>query len=193
MVSLILGLGNIGDRYAKTRHNVGFDVLELVATELKARRRASTDYYEWAEATGEERAVILARPTTFMNRSGLAAAALLARFGLEPAEMLVVADDFNLPLGRLRLRPDGSDGGQNGLKSIIYQIGSESFPRLRVGIGPPTEGLDPADFVLSRFSVDQAETVQKTIARAAKAVILAVHRPLTEVMSQFNSTPEDPA
>ena len=136
--------------------------------------------------------LILARPTTFMNRSGLAARALLDRFQLEPADMLVVTDDFNLPLGRLRLRLEGSDGGQNGLKSIIYELGTELFPRLRIGIGPPQEGSNPADFVLGRFAPDQLELAQKTVARAAKAVILAVHRPLTEVMSQFNKTPEDP-
>lgn len=167
-------------------------MLAVVAEQLKARARASTELYQWAEATGEGRRLILARPTTFMNRSGLAAAALLDQFGLEPAEMLVVADDFNLPLGRLRIRPEGSDGGQNGLKSIIYELGTEFFPRLRVGIGPLAEHQNPADFVLSPFAPEQREAAQKTIARAAKAVILAVHRPLAEAMSQFNSMPEDP-
>ena len=151
-IRLILGLGNVGSRYEQTRHNVGFDVVALVAAELGATGRPSTDLYQWAEARLGDHRLILARPTTLMNRSGLAAAALLDRFVLGSGEMLVVTDDFNLPLGRLRLRMAGSDGGQNGLRSVIYELGTELFPRLRVGIGPPRADLDPADFVLSRFA-----------------------------------------
>lgn len=192
-VRLILGLGNIGERYRDTRHNIGFWVIDQVARELAIENRQEGELYELTVARAGDRQVLLARPKTYMNRSGLAAAALLDRFSLYPAEMLVVVDDFNLPLGRLRFRPGGSNGGQNGLRSIIDLIGTQEFPRLRIGLGGPPEHVEPAEYVLSPFAPEERQTAQKTVARAAEAVIFAIHHPLPGAMEQFNSMPDESA
>jgi PTH1 family peptidyl-tRNA hydrolase len=192
MISLVLGLGNIGRRYEKTRHNVGFQVLDLVFEKLGADRRSATSEYSWAEKELEKRRILLAWPKTYMNLSGLAARTLLRENRLEPEEMLVVVDDFNLPLGRLRFRPDGSDGGHNGLESIIGELGTENFPRLRLGIGPVSENRDSVDFVLGEFTPEEAEPAKKMIALAAEAVIFALHNRFDEAMSKYNINPALP-
>ncbi|MBN1213659.1 MAG: aminoacyl-tRNA hydrolase [candidate division Zixibacteria bacterium] len=187
MISLVLGLGNIGRRYEKTRHNLGFRVLDLVCEKLEAHRKPAVSDYDWAEKTLNQRRIILARPKTYMNLSGLAARALLRLNHLEPEEMLVVVDDFNLPLGRLRFRPTGSDGGHNGLESIIGELQTENFPRLRLGIGPVTGNRDAVDFVLGKFTAEEADSVKKMIASAAEAVIFALHNRFEEAMSKYNN------
>lgn len=188
MTRIIVGLGNVGEEYEGTRHNVGFEVVRRVADELHADRVRNEWLYRLAPARSGSNEVILAWPTTYMNRSGTAVKGLLERFEASPKQLLVVTDDFNLPLGKIRVRPGGSDGGQKGLRSIAELLGTESFPRVRVGIGPLGDGDDPVDFVLGRFSGAESETIEKTIAVAAKAVIFAVHHPIDEVMSQFNNT-----
>lgn len=193
MISLVLGLGNIGRRFEKTRHNVGFEVLNLVFEKLEARRQKPAREYEWAVKALASRNIILAWPKTHMNQSGLAAQALLHRENLEPADMLVVVDDFNLPLGRLRFREEGSDGGHNGLESLITVLGTRAFPRLRLGIGPyPPGELDSTAFVLSKFGRGEAATVKKMVAFAAEAVIFALHNRLEEAMSKYNINPALP-
>jgi len=187
MISLVLGLGNIGRRYEKTRHNVGFEVLDLVYEKLGARRQPPTSDYDWAKKKLNQQMIILAWPKTYMNLSGLAARALLQVNHLEPEEMLVVVDDFNLPLGRLRFRPAGSEGGHNGLESIIEELQTERFPRLRLGIGPVTGNLDAVDFVLEKFTSEESEPVKKMIALAAEAVIFALHNRFEEAMSKYNN------
>jgi len=189
MLSLVVGLGNIGAAYAGTRHNIGFEVVRRVAEELKAEVQRSTVEYDWACALNGEQKPILALPRLLMNRSGLAVEALLQRNELTPTQMLVVVDDFNLPLGRLRFRSDGSDGGHNGLASIIETLESEDFPRLRLGIGPPPDDIDSADFVLSRFETEEIEPKEKMIAAAAEAVLFAIGHPLDEAMSKYNVNP----
>ena len=192
-IRLIMGLGNVGERYRDTRHNIGFSVIERVVCELATETRQESELYELTVARAGDRQILLARPKTYMNRSGLAAAALLDRFSLYPAEMLVVVDDINLPLGRLRFRPGGSDGGQNGLRSIIDLIGTQAFPRLRIGLGAPPDNVEPAEFVLSPFAPEERQIAQKTVARAAEAVIFALHHPLPGAMEQFNSLPDESA
>ena len=187
MISLVLGLGNIGRRYEKTHHNVGFEVLDLVCEKFEIRRLPPQSDYDWAEIKLDQRRIILARPKTYMNLSGLAARALLQMNNLEPEEMLVVVDDFNLPLGRLRFRPTGSEGGHNGLESIIEELQTERFPRLRLGIGPVTGNLDAVDFVLGKFTAEETEPVKKMIASAAEAVIFALHNRFEEAMSKYNN------
>ncbi|HQL25241.1 MAG TPA: aminoacyl-tRNA hydrolase, partial [candidate division Zixibacteria bacterium] len=131
MISLVVGLGNIGRRYAGTRHNLGFEVLDRAAAALGAPRATRTGLDERTVCRRGDRTIVLAWPRTYMNRSGDAVAALLQDYGLRPAEVLVVVDDFNLPLGRVRLRTGGSDGGHNGLASIIATLETQRFPRLR--------------------------------------------------------------
>jgi PTH1 family peptidyl-tRNA hydrolase len=134
-----------------------------------------------------DRRVLLARPFTYMNVSGEAVRDLRRRHRVRPEDILIIVDDIDLPLGRLRLRAAGSAGGHNGLKSVIEALGTTGFPRLRVGIGRPPLGTDPADFVLTRFTADEAPAVQVSIERAADAVELAVTEGLNAAMNRFNT------
>ncbi len=183
-VDLVLGLGNPGEAYASTRHNVGFDVLSEVL-----RRRGIGD---WLTRPGCEvavitpgRMVVLARPLMYMNRSGGPAAALLADFGLAPQNMLVVVDDIDLPLGTLRLRAQGGPGTHNGLRDLCEALGT-GFPRLRVGVrGSVIEG-ELAEYVLGHFDGDEIDLAETTIHRAADAVEKVLRVGVEEAMNTVN-------
>ncbi|MEW5797172.1 MAG: aminoacyl-tRNA hydrolase [Candidatus Zixiibacteriota bacterium] len=194
--SLVIGLGNPGRKYVGTRHNLGFEVVARVAKTLKATDNPKRPLFRWSQAKlpheDTERTLTLAWPTTFMNRSGLAVAQILGKLAISPAEMLVVVDDFNLPIGALRFRAEGSDGGHNGLASIIEQLGTLGFPRLRLGVGRPPEGVDPADYVLSRFLPEEMEAVERMVALAAEAVIFGATHRFEEAMSKYNINPALP-
>lgn len=192
MISLVLGLGNLGREYEQTRHNVGFDVIEAVARRNPGIVFGQFDRYDLAEKKLKERTLWLARPRTYMNRSGWAAQELLNRLQLPPQELLVVLDDLNLPLGILRIRPEGSDGGHNGLKSVIESIDCETVPRMRLGIGNPQVGIDAVDFVLSRFGIDEREQIDSVIEQAADAIFEANEHPLDGVMTKYNNNPAPP-
>ena len=189
MISLFVGLGNIGKKYIATRHNLGFDVVDLAIKTTKAKPLPSEFFYQSFGATIEGKKIVFAKPTTMMNGSGGAILALLEKLELSPSEMLVVVDDFNLPLGTIRLRPNGSDGGHNGLESIIMALGSENFPRMRLGIGPVPDGEEVVDFVLGKFAKSEEKTVKKMIEMAAKAVIFAAGHRFDETMSKYNYNP----
>lgn len=184
--SCIVGLGNPGPEYSDTRHNLGFRVIDALSDALRCRPFQRVRHYLYAEGSLEDRPLLLVRPTTFMNRSGLAVAGVIARWGLPLTCLLVVVDDVSLPLGRLRLRPQGSDGGHNGLASIIEALGSSDFPRLRLGIGPPGEGTDMIDHVLSPFRPDEIAPVAQMIGRAAETVRSFVLYGVELTMSKFN-------
>ncbi len=192
MISLVLGLGNIGRKYAATRHNLGFDVVDRVSATLKAETRPSTDEYSWAVAKVDERQIVLGWPRTYMNLSGVAAKKLLFETGIPPHEMLVVVDDFNLPLETLRFRASGSDGGHNGLSSLIEILGTDEFPRLRLGIGPVPPGADVVEYVLGRFSPGERERVDQMVSRAADAVLFVISNRFDEAMSKYNVNPASP-
>lgn len=196
MIRVVTGLGNIGPQYVGTRHNIGFEVVSLVARELQAEGEQARPHYGWARAklpNGPEASdLILVLPTTLMNRSGLAVRDLVDELDLDPGQLLVVVDDFNLPLGTFRFRKSGSDGGHNGLASIIEHLETEDFPRLRVGIGTPDDNIDKASFVLSRFDPKESETVKRLVATAAKAVIFAATHSFEEVMGKLNRNPALP-
>ncbi len=192
MISLLLGLGNFGRTYAHTRHNVGFDVLDRVSDELNCRRQPPDPLYDWAIEKSGARPLILAWPTTYMNRSGLAARKIMQEHELAPSEMLAIVDDFNLPLGSLRFRRSGSDGGHNGLASMIEELGSTDFRRLRLGIGPPPEDYGISDWVLEPFTAAEMPAAEKMLALAAEAVIFALQQPFEAAMQKYNSK-NDPA
>jgi len=197
VISLVVGLGNVGPEYVGTRHNVGFEVLDRVARRLEASRRVVDGHSESALVQVEDhqsggRRVILAWPSTYMNRSGRAVAELLNRLEIGPENCLVVVDDFNLPLGTVRMRQRGSAGGHNGLESIIETLGTEEFPRLRLGIGPPPEGDETVDFVLGRFEKGELDAVKTMLAKAEEAVILVLSRPATDGAEQLNHNPASP-
>ncbi|MCK4513154.1 aminoacyl-tRNA hydrolase [bacterium] len=175
MVSIIVGLGNPGDEYRRTRHNAGFRVVRMLAQELGVRMRSSGGDYLIGKGNISGRDVLLVLPLTYMNRSGLAIAHLLQERGESPDVLLVVCDDVNMPLGSLRVRRKGGDGGNRGLESIIQALGTEEFARLRLGVGKPEENPDLADFVLREFAADEvsvAEVMETEAREVARAVVV---------------------
>ncbi len=185
-MKLVIGLGNPGRKYAGTRHNIGFDVLSLLSQIHQASKPKLKFEAELTEINiGDER-VLLAAPQTYMNASGRTAKAVVEFYKLELDEVLVVCDDMNLPLGRLRLRKSGSAGGQKGLKNICNQLHSESVPRLRIGIGSPPEGVAGTDFVLRQFAKADLDFVTSSVARAADAVECWADRGIDAAMNTFN-------
>lgn len=185
MISLVLGLGNPGERYRYTRHNIGFAVVGHLAVKSGLTEWYEQELYLWTGGDRRFRPVI-ACPVTYMNRSGLAARELLQRVGCLPQQMLVVVDDFNLPLGRMRLRRSGSDGGHNGLASITEELKTEDYPRLRVGIGPVSEDTGIVDFVLGEFEQSERERLPKILDTAASAIEVTVTDGVLAAMEQFN-------
>jgi PTH1 family peptidyl-tRNA hydrolase len=189
---LIVGLGNPGTAYSHNRHNVGYwsvnRLARLHGIPLKVRRLATI-----GEGTIAGVPVLLAKPRTFVNRSGHAVAALLRNFRMKPAKMLVICDDLDLPAGRLRLRPGGGHGGQKGLRSIIGTIGSSDFARLRIGIGRPVVDGEPswepevvADYVLGDPTLEEAGALQAAVAGAAEAVETIIREGLDAAMNRYN-------
>ena len=189
---LIVGLGNPGIKYAFTRHNAGFLVIDELASRSKARLREVRGQSCIARTFVAGREVILAKPLTFMNRSGIAVAALLRLFSLGRENLLVVYDDLDLPPGRIRLRASGGSGGHKGMASIIALLQSEEIPRLRLGIGRPDSskesiGGSEIDYVLSPFSPAEEKIVLEAVLRAADAVEVFLTRGLEEAMNRYNA------
>jgi peptidyl-tRNA hydrolase, PTH1 family len=183
---LIAGLGNPGPRYAGTRHNVGFDVVDLLAERHGVTwESAPADALmaKWRAA-----GALLVKPLTFMNLSGHAVGDLVRYFKIEVTDLLVIVDEAQLDLGRLRTRANGSAGGHNGLKSLIQQLGTDEFPRLRIGVGRGDARRDLADHVLATFDKDERATVTDAIARAADAVEVFVAEGIGPMMNRFNRT-----
>jgi peptidyl-tRNA hydrolase, PTH1 family len=181
-IRLVAGLGNPGPEYEQTRHNIGFMVVDRLATWVGSTWERST---KWDALTAKSGEAILVKPSSFMNRSGYPVFNIAQFYKVEPQEILVVLDDFALPLGRLRIRPDGSSGGHNGLESIIAQFGTEEIPRLRIGIGSaPMESS--VDYVLGKFFDEEKPLVRSTIDRAVDAVKCAIDNGLVSAMNTFN-------
>ena len=189
----IIGLGNPGKRYDGTRHNIGFEILDSIALRHRARFESGKGDYLIARITRGELPVVLIKPQTFMNESGSAVAEVVEQFGLPLENLLVVCDDFQLPLGQLRVRSNGSDGGHNGLYSIIYNLQSDQFPRLRCGIASsftPKEKTLMAAYVLEPFRRDELPDVQAMIERGNNACLTVIEEGLIPAMNQYNSKPE---
>jgi PTH1 family peptidyl-tRNA hydrolase len=188
----IIGLGNPGARYEGTRHNIGFAVVDLLARRFGVRPQQGTHPFllSCADVAGES--VLLVRPTTYVNRSGVALLALLQEYPeLGLSDLLVVVDDVALPFGRLRLRPGGSDGGHNGLRSIEAALGSRDYARLRIGVGAQQPGEDLADHVLGPFSSEEARSLPDILHRAADAVELVLQHGVQAAVPRVNATPPD--
>jgi peptidyl-tRNA hydrolase, PTH1 family len=190
MISAIIGLGNIGKKYEGTRHNLGFELLNLVAGKwgLKASP-TDGDYYQ-AEKEWEGHQIRLIWPTTYMNNSGLAVSQVLEKYQLSPNDLLICYDDFNISLGTIRIRTGGSNGGHNGMESIIYNLGTEEVPRLRMGVGPIPAGIDPISFVLNRFYSNESEIVNKMLVNAGEAVLYSINNSAAKAMSLYNRSAE---
>jgi peptidyl-tRNA hydrolase, PTH1 family len=193
-VKLVVGLGNPGPRYARSRHNVGFRVLDVLAERARAGPGEERFGGRFAECTFAGERVGLLAPATFMNRSGEAVAEALAALpDVDPAaDLLVVFDDADLPLGRLRLRARGSSGGHNGLGDVLAALGSEAVPRLRFGIGRPAVPTGTVEFVLAPFGKEEEALLAHALPRAADAVACFVGEGIAAAMNRFNGPgPED--
>jgi PTH1 family peptidyl-tRNA hydrolase len=183
---LIVGLGNPGPKYADTRHNVGFRVVDALAEHLHITN-FSQDHNAlvgWGRANDQK--LGLAKPLTLMNRSGQAVRPLCNYNNLAPSDLIVVVDDLNLPVGTIRLRPGGSSGGHNGLSDIADHLGTTDFPRLRIGIGDDFGPGEQSDYVLSSFTPSQQPAVDEALADAVDAVLTAVREDLDTAMNQYN-------
>lgn len=192
-MKVLVGLGNPGEEYAATRHNVGYLVAEEIAERqgrpYVARRGRSLAF----RATLGRVETMVARPLTYMNRSGAAVSALLEMAGAGPEDLLVVCDDLYLDFGTLRLRANGSHGGHNGLLSIVETLGTREFARLRVGVGPVADGEPHAEFVLRPFPRRQQKDLPRVVARAADCAELALSEGIAIAMNRFNGKPADEA
>ena len=185
-MKLVVGLGNPGRRYARTRHNLGFLLLDRIA---EARGiRIGDDRCESLVGRGEweRESLVLAKPQTYMNNSGVAAAALLRRFRVRGADLVIAYDDLDLPFGRLRIRCGGSAGGHRGLASILQHVADRDFVRLRMGIGRPPAGVDPVEYVLSRFPAEEQQSLEDVLSRAEEALEAIVLKGPVRAMEDFN-------
>lgn len=182
---LLVGLGNPGAKYAKTRHNIGFMVADKIAEleETSFHQKYKNSLLTEFRLNGKD--VVLAKPLTYMNRSGDAVLELVDNFNLSLANLLVILDDFNLPFGTLRIRSKGSDGGHNGLASIIYHLQSNLFPRLRIGIGQESI-VDSMKFVLSNFTAAETKALPAIINKAGEAAMNFVTDGVHTTMNKFN-------
>lgn len=183
---LIVGLGNPGRQYHLTRHNVGFLCLDALAKHWGMEFRRLRARAEVAEGETAGRRVILAKPQTYMNDSGDSVRALARLSNVAPERILVICDDLDIPFGRLRLREKGGSGGQRGLRSIINQLGTEDFPRLRIGIGRPPPGVDPVDYVLTPFSGAEQSELGGILERAVAGIAAWLDQGLPTAMNFVN-------
>ncbi len=183
---LFLGLGNPGRRYQRSRHNLGFRVLDSLAKRLKIK--IETKGYKSLLGRGRigREKIILAQPLTFMNNSGVAAASLVRGLKIPLKNLVVIYDDIDLPLGRIRIRRKGGPGGHKGVESIIQHLKSNEFPRLRLGIGRPPRGMDPRGYVLQNFTEEENLLVKEGMERAGGALILLAEEGITSAMNKYN-------
>ena len=190
---LLVGLGNPGQKYERTRHNVGFEVLDNLAKGWSIQLTENKRFYG---SVGETRSfsgdrLILIKPNTYMNRSGQSVRAVIDWYKLLPSDVLVIYDDMDLPVGRLRLRPSGSAGGHNGMKSIISHLGTQSFPRLRLGISRANNGDESTNrnvvgHVLGKFAPDERKVMDSAITLASDAVEFSLRKGIEQTMSLYN-------
>lgn len=182
----VIGLGNPGSRYRNTRHNVGFMLMDLLAERHQLRFKAAKG--EYVIAVSEDLDTAFVKPLTFMNNSGLAVKDLMKRYSVNLEELLVAQDDLDLPLGRFKFKPGGSAGTHNGIRSVIYQLGSDAFTRLKIGIDVEgrRENGDPVDYVLSKFSPSERETLEEVLSTTAEAVESYLREGLEQTMNTYH-------
>jgi peptidyl-tRNA hydrolase, PTH1 family len=188
-MKLIVGLGNPGSRYERTRHNAGFMVIDKLADELKIILRSGKGEYDIGNGSVDAERVSLVKPTTYMNNSGIAVREVAQFHKFDLKDVLIVCDDAALPVGTIRMRKSGSDGGQNGLKSVIFHLNSDQFPRLRIGIANEMmEKMDLADFVLSKFDKTESDTVLTALENSKNAVLDFIRSgDIDRCMNKYNS------
>lgn len=183
---IIVGLGNPGSKYAGTRHNIGFELIDKLADALAVKLGPGKGPFAIGKARYKGQAICLAKPTTFMNNSGDAVQQVLNWYKEDPRQCLICYDDLNLDVGTIRLRPNGSAGGHNGIKDIIQKLGTKDFPRLRIGIGNDYPRGQQVAHVLSPFSKEERATLAPTLNKAADAVFCFVREGIEQAMNDFN-------
>ena len=184
---LIVGLGNPGKQYENTRHNVGFDAIDVLVDEYRIPSSGKQHKAMYGKGVIEGQKVILAKPLTYMNLSGEAVRAMVDYYKIDPeTELLVIFDDISLAPGNIRIRKKGSAGGHNGMKSIITHLGTQNFQRIKVGVGEKPKNWDLADYVLGAFSKDDRKLVDEALERSAKAAALIVQGEIDEAMNLYN-------
>ena len=184
---LLVGLGNPGMAYENTRHNIGFMIVDELAQDVESPQRLESSIADTVEAKIGTRNVVFAKPLTYMNKSGLAVSALTDRYDISRANLLIILDDFNLPFGQLRFRGSGSAGGHRGLESIIFELQTTKFSRLRVGIGHD-DIAEPIDFVLGDFDEEEQKMLPGIIERSAAGCLTFIHDGISETMNTSNQT-----
>ena len=186
-MKLVIGLGNPGRKYEGTRHNVGYDVIGLLAKRFATGKPKNRFRGALVDADVEGERSLLLCPETYMNRSGESVQPARDFYRLPNSDLIIVCDDFQLPLGRIRFRSAGSAGGQKGLDDILRRLASQDVPRLRIGIGPLAIGWDPSDFVLARFDQQESNRIAEVMARAAEGVVSWVHHGMEYCMNHYNT------
>lgn len=187
-MKVVVGLGNPGSRYHKTRHNVGFEVIDQLAQSPRAGRFHTRFQGLIAELPEDNEKVLLVKPETFMNLSGRCVRQVLDFYQVPVSALMVVCDDINLPLGKLRIRSQGTHGGHNGLRDIQAHLGTTEYPRLRIGVDAP-RGDDAVDHVLGRFRATELAVIDDAVQKSVQAVLVWVHQGLDVCMNQFNAPP----
>lgn len=187
---LLIGLGNPGREYKDTRHNFGFMLIDRIAVRLNARGLKVQSKAIVTDAIYEDRKLILAKPQTYMNLSGQSVQGLVHFYKIPLTNVMVLSDDLDIPFGTIRIRAAGGFGGQRGLSSVIENLGTKDFPRLRLGIGRPPGRIDPANFILQNFSRDEMKSISEILDVAADAVLEFVRNGLNASMNKFNGSVE---
>lgn len=182
---LIIGLGNVGRRYSGTRHNVGFDTIDYLAYKNRIKLDKAKFNSVFADYRINEEKVLLVKPTTYMNRSGFAVVDLKNFYKIPIENIIVIYDDVDLEMGKLRIRPSGSAGTHNGMKSVIHQLGTDNFPRIRIGVGKD-DRMDLAAYVLQKFPEDEREIIKEIIEKAGDAAEEIIKRDINRAMNNFN-------
>ena len=202
-MKLVVGLGNPGREYVGTRHNIGFEVVDRLAEKLGWVQPGDFDRVARSKfdglafdgsvltAAGEPEKLLLLKPVTYMNLSGRAVQAALGFYQATPADVMIVLDDLALPCGKLRIRAGGSDGGHNGLKDIQRALGTNQYPRMRLGIDPPPPPIAGKDYVLGKFSAEQRKLIDPAIVRATGAIVTWIDKGINAAMNQFNADSEE--
>ncbi|MEQ9411922.1 MAG: aminoacyl-tRNA hydrolase [Fuerstiella sp.] len=185
-MKLVIGLGNPGLKYAGTRHNVGFEVLTELSKRFGTEKFQNKFQADYQDIRIHNQKVLLIRPLTYMNRSGESVAQFVRFYQPSTEDLVVICDDMNLSQGRLRWRPSGSAGGQNGLSDIIQKLGTQEFPRLRIGIGRPPGQMDATSWVLGRFRQEEHEAVEHAVVRAADSIEKWIEEGIEPTMTEFN-------
>ena len=185
-MKLIVGLGNPGTRFARTRHNIGFRCVDHFARRHGLSLASRRQQVRLGTGQVEGTPIVLAQPRTFMNHSSAAISYLLRRFKSLPQDLVVVYDDLDLPVGKIRIRAGGSSGGHRGMDSIIQEVASQEIPRIRVGIGRPTEDEDKVAYVLSAFAPEEEHLVQEAVERVSDALLCIIEEGLEQAMNRYN-------